>query len=107
METKKHRSLILGNCSLYSVDFASLDNAMELDHPLMSRDYCSLVLLLRSIVCSLIHGVGFKISIIIILFKWCCGVLVGSSLHWVMRQRPQSDTANLIASFDLRDETID
>lgn len=45
-----------------------------------------LVLLLRSTVWSLIHGEGFKISIIIILFKWCCGVLVGSPLHWVMRQ---------------------
>ncbi|KAF7119749.1 hypothetical protein RHSIM_Rhsim13G0145300 [Rhododendron simsii] len=100
METKKHRSLILGNCSLYSVDFASLDNAMELDHPLMSRDYYMAYL-------EPIEPEGFKISIIIILFKWCCGVLVGSSLHWVMRQRPQSDTANLIASFDLRDETID
>ncbi|XP_058196896.1 F-box protein CPR1 [Rhododendron vialii] len=37
-ETRNHLSLILWSRSLYSVDFASLDNAVELDHPLISRD---------------------------------------------------------------------
>ncbi|KAF7113714.1 hypothetical protein RHSIM_RhsimUnG0110600 [Rhododendron simsii] len=32
------------------------------------------------------------------------GVLVGSALHWVVSQKPESDTANLVVAFDLTTE---
>lgn len=31
-------------------------------------------------------------------------MLVGSALHWVVSRKPESDTANLVAAFDLTTE---
>ncbi|KAA8516859.1 hypothetical protein F0562_017323 [Nyssa sinensis] len=44
IETKSNLSLILRYCYLYSVDLESLDNAVELDHPLKSDNYGTEVL---------------------------------------------------------------
>ncbi|KAH7837953.1 hypothetical protein Vadar_020035 [Vaccinium darrowii] len=44
IETKNYLSFILGQHSLHSVDLASLDNAVELDHALISRVYGTEVL---------------------------------------------------------------
>ncbi|KAA8516864.1 hypothetical protein F0562_017318 [Nyssa sinensis] len=44
IETKSNLSLILRCWNLYSVDLESLDNALELDHPLKSDNYVTEVL---------------------------------------------------------------
>lgn len=182
IDTKTHLSLILRDSYLYSLDLDSLDHAVELDHPLKSRDFGTEVLgSCDGLVCLyngeediaiwnpstrryrklpveeiefpdyftscqyIIYGLGYdpvtvdyKVVRFIqfygkdvwdsfdsevkvysmksnlwrriqdfpyyLRYKRCYGVLVGSALHWVVSRKPESDTANLIAAFDLTTE---
>ncbi|PSS24777.1 F-box protein [Actinidia chinensis var. chinensis] len=180
--TKNHLSLIVRDCYLYSVDFDSLDNAVELDHPLKCDDFGTEVLgSCDGLVClyngednvaiwnpstrryqklpeteiefpdyftscqCIIYGFGYdpitddyKVVRLIqfygedvwdsfdsevkvyssrsnswrrikdfpyyLRYKRAYGVLVGSSLHWVVTRKLESNTANLVAAFDLGTE---
>ncbi|KAA8516862.1 hypothetical protein F0562_017320 [Nyssa sinensis] len=184
IETKSNLSLILRYCYLYSVDLESLDNAVEVDHPLKCDNYetqvlgsCNGLLCLSNSEVDIVvwnpsirkhrklplmqiefppglrgscfshfvvYGFGhdvvndeYKLVRMVqfygvdldsfesevkvcnlksnswrripdfpyyLLYKQWNGMLVSGALHWVVTRKPESDTANLIAAFDIRTE---
>ncbi|KAI8000265.1 F-box protein CPR1 [Camellia lanceoleosa] len=181
IKTKSNLSLILRDCYISSVNFNSLDNVIELDHPLKCPEFGTEVLgSCDGLICLyngeedvciwnpstrkhrnlpstpiefpdyftscqyIIYGFGYdsltddyKLVRMIqfygddwdsfdsevkvyslksnswrriqdfpyyLRYKRGYGVLVGSALHWVVSRKYESDTANLVAAFDLTDE---
>ncbi|XP_059645935.1 F-box protein CPR1-like [Cornus florida] len=104
IETKTNRSIICRDCDLYSIDFDSLDHAVELDHPLKKsrwRSYPSRRLSSRvdsAFASSLFMGLDFPYYL---RYKREHAMVVNGALHWLVSRRPESDKANLIAAFDL------
>ncbi|XP_059645948.1 F-box protein CPR1-like [Cornus florida] len=178
IETNDNLSIILRDCYLYSIDFNSLDRAIELDHPLKSNSCGTEVLgSFHGLLCLsnseeeivlwnpstrkhrklpvapiefppeftfpqfFIYGLGYdsvsddyKLVRIVqfygidhdsfdsevkvyslksnswrriqdfpyyLLYKRVNAAVVNGALHWVVSRKPESDTANLIAAFDL------